>query len=189
MAAPRLVVGLGNPGPRYERTRHNAGFRLVERLAGEEAVWKDFQGLGRWTRRGALMLAEPLTYMNESGRFVASLARFHKIGPGELLVCFDDVALPLGRLRLRPSGSSGGQKGMESILAALGTKEIPRLRIGVGPQPPGWDSTDYVLGRFTAEQEKALSGALDGACEAVLKACAEGLEAAMNRFNAAAPSP
>lgn len=185
MAAPRLVVGLGNPGPRYERTRHNAGFRLVERLAGEDAVWKDFSGLGRWTKARGLMLGEPLTYMNESGRFVAALSRFHKIAPGEILVCFDDVALPLGRLRLRPAGSSGGQKGMESILSVLGTKEVPRLRIGVGPQPPGWDSTDFVLGRFTAAEEKVFSGALDAAAEAVGIACGEGLEAAMNAFNAA----
>ena len=187
MSRLRLVVGLGNPGPRYARTRHNAGFRLVERLAGDDAVWKDFEGLGRWARRDALMLAEPMTFMNESGRFVGALARFHKIPPAQTLVCFDDVALPLGRLRLRPSGSSGGQKGMQDIIERLGTPDIPRLRLGVGPQPPGMDSADYVLGRFTAEQEKQFEEVLGGACEAVLLAADEGLEAAMNRFNKMMP--
>lgn len=182
----RLVVGLGNPGPRYARTRHNAGFRLVERLAGDDAVWKDFEGLGRWARRDSLMLAEPLTFMNESGRFVGALARFHKVAPAQTLVCFDDVALPLGRLRLRPSGSSGGQKGMQDIISRLGTQDIPRLRLGVGPQPPEMDSAAYVLGRFTAAEEKLFDEVLDEAREAVVLAADEGLETAMNRFNKAA---
>lgn len=177
----RLVVGLGNPGPKYARTRHNAGFRLLDSLG--EGPWRDFQGLGRVARREALLLAQPLTYMNESGRFVESLARFHKLRPDELLVCFDDVALPLGRLRLRPAGSSGGQKGMQSIIECLGTSEIPRLRLGVGPQPPGVDSTDFVLGRFTREEEAALEEVLARGREAVLMAASLGLEPAMNRCN------
>ena len=180
----RLVVGLGNPGPRYARTRHNVGFRLVDRLAGE-AVWRDFRGLGQVCRAQGLILAKPMTFMNESGRFVQSLAHFHKFSPGLVLVCYDDVALPLGRLRLRPSGSSGGQKGMESVIACLGTEAIPRLRIGVGPQPPGLDSAAFVLARFQAEEEKALDEALAAAAAAVLTAAQDGLESAMNSCNPA----
>lgn len=180
--ALRLIVGLGNPGPKYARTRHNVGFRLLDSLA--ETPWRDFQGLGRVARREVLLLAQPLTYMNESGRFVSALARFHKVRPEELLVCFDDVALSLGRLRLRPGGSSGGQKGMRSIIEGLGTSEIPRLRLGIGPQPPGMDATDFVLSRFTEKEETALDEVLARGRDAVLLAASEGLELAMNRCNA-----
>ncbi|MBI3554282.1 MAG: aminoacyl-tRNA hydrolase [Elusimicrobia bacterium] len=180
----RLVVGLGNPGERYARTRHNVGFRFVERLA-DDAPWKDFRGLGRFARTDALLLAEPLTFMNESGSFVQSFAAFHKIEPREILVCYDDVALALGRLKVRPSGSSGGQKGMLSIIDTLGTEEIPRLRLGIGPQPAGWDSADFVLSRFGAAEEKALPEILDRAAQAVNLVLNEGIAAAMNRFNPA----
>ena len=188
MAALRLVVGLGNPGERYARTRHNVGFRLVERLAQDEP-WRDFRGLGRLARWGSLLLAEPLTFMNESGRFVQALAAFHKIEPSQILVCFDDVALPLGRLRVRPSGSSGGQKGMLSIIQTLGTEELPRIRLGIGPQPPGWDSADFVLARFSAAEESALAEVLERGAEAVRMVAEEGVPAAMNRFNPAPAEP
>ena len=185
MADLRLVVGLGNPGARYKCTRHNVGFRLIELLASEDGRWKDFSGWGRTARQGDLILAQPLTYMNESGRCVCALKNFYKIAPEEMLICFDDVALQLGRLRLRASGSSGGQKGMQSIIDGLGTLEIPRLRIGVGPQPPGWDSTDFVLNRFSAQEEKKIHDVLDEAAAAVKTVQTGGLEAAMNRFNSA----
>ncbi|MDD5657751.1 MAG: aminoacyl-tRNA hydrolase [Elusimicrobia bacterium] len=177
-----LVIGLGNPGPRYEKTRHNVGFRLADRLAEGES-WRDFQGLGTWCRKEGLLIGKPMTFMNESGRFVGALSRFHKIEPARVLVCFDDVALPLGRLRLRARGSSGGQKGMESVIAALGTEDIPRLRIGVGPQPPGMDAAAFVLARFRPPEAAALDEVLGSALEAVRAAAAEGLEAAMNRYN------
>ena len=180
--ALRLVVGLGNPGPRYARTRHNVGLRLVERLAGG-APWKDFQGLGALARRDELLLGMPSTFMNESGRLIGALTRFFKVAPGETLVCFDDISLPLGRLRLRQEGSSGGQKGMTSIISHLGTQAVPRLRIGIGPQPEGVRSEDYVLAPFSQAQESQLGGLLEKAEEAVLLASSEGLEAAMNRFN------
>lgn len=183
----RLVVGLGNPGPKYARTRHNVGFRLLESLAG--TPWRDFQGLGRVARREALLLAQPLTYMNESGRFALALARFHKVRPEELLICFDDVALPLGRLRLRPGGSSGGQKGMQSIIERLGTLEIPRLRLGIGPQPPGMDATDFVLSRFTEKEEAVLADVLARGRDAVVRAASSGLDLAMNRCNAEPEPP
>ncbi len=160
------------------------GWRLVERLAGAQ-VWRDFEGLGEWCRCGEMILGKPLTYMNESGRFVGALSRFYKIAPGGILVCFDDVALPLGRLRLRPGGSSGGQKGMESVIALLGTEDIPRLRIGVGPQPVGMDSAAFVLSRFSSREEQDLEAALQAAQSAVLMASCEGFEAAMNQFNPA----
>ncbi|MCX5795461.1 MAG: aminoacyl-tRNA hydrolase [Elusimicrobia bacterium] len=179
----RLVVGLGNPGARFTRTRHNVGFRLVDQLAGD-APWRDFEGLGHVCRQGDLWLAKPMTYMNDSGSFIGALSRWRKIPPGQILVCFDDVALPLGRLRLRIKGSGGGQKGMESTLQHLGTKDVPRLRIGVGPQPPGMDSADYVLSRFSSEEEKLLATVLDDAVAAVRVASESGLDAAMNRFNA-----
>lgn len=180
----RLAVGLGNPGPRYARTRHNVGFRLVDRLAGG-AAWRDFRGLGQVCRALTLLLAKPMTFMNDSGRFVGALARFHKIPPSRILVCFDDVALPLGRLRLRSRGSSGGQKGMESIIASLGTEAVPRLRIGIGPQTPGLDSAAFVLSRFRTDEEEALETVIEEACAAVSVAAEAGLETAMNRFNPA----
>ena len=185
MSSLRLVVGLGNPGTRYARSRHNVGFMVVERLARAAARWKDFEGAGRYHADGELILAEPLTFMNESGRFVAAFSRYRRIKPSETLVCFDDVDLPLGRLRLRATGSSGGQKGMESILEALGTQEVPRLRIGIGPKPAGGDAAGYVLSRFSREEEGRLDGVLDLACEAVRTILGDGLPAAMNRFNRA----
>jgi PTH1 family peptidyl-tRNA hydrolase len=183
----RLVVGLGNPGARYAHTRHNVGFRLVDRLAGG-APWKDFEGLGHVCRQDELWLAKPMTYMNDSGAFVGALSRWRKIPPGQILVCFDDVALPLGRLRLRLKGSGGGQKGMQSTLQHLGTQDVPRLRIGIGPQPPGLDSAAFVLARFSPEEEQALAAVLEDAAAAVRVAVESGLDAAMNRFNAAPKS-
>ncbi|MFA6003367.1 MAG: aminoacyl-tRNA hydrolase [Elusimicrobiota bacterium] len=176
------MVGLGNPGPRYARTRHNVGFRVVERLAGG-SEWRDFRGLGQWCRQEGLLLVKPMTFMNESGRMVGAFAHFHKVASRSILLCFDDVALPLGRLRLRPRGSSGGQKGMESVLSTLGTDEVPRLRVGVGPQPAGMDSAAFVLSNFRAEESELLDSMLEQASAAVRVAAAEGLEIAMNRFN------
>ncbi len=181
--ALRLVVGLGNPGSRYERTRHNVGFRLVEFLAGEAGGWKDFKGLGRYCQEGGVLLAEPLTFMNDSGRFVQPLAAFYKVSPAEILVCYDEIALPLGRLRLRPSGSAGGHNGVRSLIECLGTDAFPRLRIGVGPQPPGVDSAAWVLGRFGKDEEAALASVIERAADAVQAVAAQGLEAAMNHFN------
>lgn len=182
----RLVVGLGNPGPKYERTRHNVGFRLVEFLAGEDPAWKDFRGMGRFVSADGVMLAEPMTFMNSCGRFVQALASFYKASPSEVLVCYDEIALPLGRLRIRPSGSAGGHNGMKSIIECLGSDAFPRLRIGVGPQPPGVDSAVWVLGRFSAGEEKLLPSVIEMAADAVQEIALHGLEAAMNRFNAAA---
>jgi PTH1 family peptidyl-tRNA hydrolase len=182
--ALRLVVGLGNPGRDYARTRHNVGFRLADAAAGE-ASWKKFQGgLGLWAGGGDFWALKPETFMNESGRCVAAFAGFYKIEPSEILVCFDDVALDLGRLRLRPAGSSGGQKGMQSIIDCLGTSEIARLRMGVGPKPAGMDAARFVLGRFSKDEEEKVSSMVERAAEAVKAAVNRGLEPAMNLFNA-----
>lgn len=186
MAGLRLVVGLGNPGPRYARTRHNAGFLLVDRLAGAGAGWKDFHGLGVWLKKGDLLLAKPMTFMNESGRFVRSFASYYKAEPAETLVCYDEAALPLGRLRIRAKGSAGGQKGMQSIIEAWGTEAVPRLRIGVGPQPPIPLET-FVLQKFSSGEEKLFQEVLTRAAKAVDVAVNEGVCAAMDRFNSNEP--
>ncbi len=179
----RLVVGLGNPGAQYAATRHNAGFRLVERLAASFS-WERFGRLGRAAKRGRTFFAEPLTYMNESGRFVAAFAKEHGIRPGEILVCYDDLDLPVGRIRIRSGGSCGGQKGMGSVIEALGTPDIPRLRLGIGKRPVGADAAQFVLEPFDRDEGKSFEEALKTAAEAVETALGEGLAAAMNRFNA-----
>lgn len=185
MLVPRLVIGLGNPGPRFTGTRHNVGYRLVELFSEKGVVWKNFKGLGRYWHRDAVTVGEPETYMNESGRFVAALARYYKIPAEETLICFDDMDLPLGRLRIRLKGSAGGHKGMKSIIDHMGTPEIPRLRIGIGPITPGREGADFVLGRFSKAEKKILDGSLDSARNAIATAIEEGVEAAMNRFNPA----
>jgi len=191
--AIRLVVGLGNPGLQYAATRHNVGFRTLDLLrerAGGPAWRSAPAGEGDVSEAsfgsGAVRLAKPRTYMNASGEFVGALARYWKVGPGSVLVVSDDFSLPLGRIRIRLRGSSGGQKGLESILEGLGTQEVPRLRLGIGPRPPWLDAADFVLERFLNEEREAASGMIAEACEAVRTACERGLEAAMNVFNAAA---
>lgn len=186
----RLVIGLGNPGPKYEKTRHNVGFMLLDRVAERfrGAVWSKWGALGE-TLEGevdgrAVILARPLTYMNESGRMAGDLARFRKIPPGDVLVCYDDFALPLPKLRIRLKGSAGGHNGMQSIIDHLGTQEVPRLRVGIGPVPAGRDPADFVLSRFRPDERKGLESALDDAVSAIATAADAGVEAAMNRFNA-----
>lgn len=184
--ALRLVVGLGNPGSEYERTRHNVGFRLADRLVGgADPFWKDFKGLGVSAKWGDVYVAKPMTFMNESGQFVRSFASFHNIDVPEILVVYDEISLPLGKIRLRKKGSAGGQKGMLSILRHLGTEEVSRLRIGIGPQPERMDSADFVLSRFKPAEEKDLDAALGAAEEAVRVVASEGIDMAMNRFNPA----
>ncbi len=185
--ALKLVVGLGNPGPEYERTRHNVGFRLADRLVGEaDSSWRDFKGLGVASKFGALWVAKPMTYMNDSGRFVRAFADYHGVAPSEMLVVFDEISLPLGRVRLRPKGSAGGQRGMESVILHLGTQEIARLRLGIGPQPERVRAEDFVLARFKPAEEDALESALERGVRAVKTLSEDGLDAAMNLVNAQA---
>jgi len=182
--ALRLVVGLGNPGSEYERTRHNVGFRLVDRLVGEaESYWKDFKGLGVASKWGDVWVAKPMTFMNESGQFVKAFAGYHNISIPEILAVYDEISLPLGRIRLRKKGSAGGQKGMLSVIRHLGTEEVPRLRVGIGPQPEKMDSADFVLSRFRSAEESDLDKGMSDAEKAVASVRDEGIDIAMNRFN------
>jgi PTH1 family peptidyl-tRNA hydrolase len=192
----KLVVGLGNPGPRYADTRHNVGFRVVARLAARRGIALDeerFQGcFGRgWlpTPEGdalELGLLQPLTWMNRSGVAVAeALAALPVEDPSrDLLVVFDDVDLPFGRLRLRPSGSAGGQKGLVDVIERLGRRDFPRLRFGVGrPEGDDVETADWVLSPFSPDEAAELAGRMEAAAEAAEVALLEGVTAAMNRFN------
>ena len=193
-----LVVGLGNPGDRYVGTRHNVGFEaldaLVRRLAADPARPAridrlDCRALTGRVRIGEtpVLLAKPQTYMNLSGESVKGLLVKHAVPRERMLVVSDDVALPVGRLRIRPSGSSGGQKGLQSIIDCLGNDDFPRLRMGIaGPHfRPGEDLADYVLERFSKAERSLLASAVDVACEAIETFVTEGIDAAMNRFNRA----
>ena len=180
----RLVAGLGNPGSEYERTRHNIGFAVLDRLAAEGRLkWERAQKWGAyWTRFGDTLLVKPMTYMNRSGGPLAAVAQFYKVAPEEILAVFDDMALELGRLRLRLGGSSGGHNGMESIITTLGTEEIARLRIGIGPAP-GAEAVDYVLGRFLEEELPVVEKTVARAVEALKSSIDKGVLSAMNTFN------
>jgi PTH1 family peptidyl-tRNA hydrolase len=185
--ALRLVVGLGNPGSEYERTRHNVGFRLVDRLVGgADPFWKDFKGLGVVAKWGDVWVAKPMTYMNESGQFVKAFAGYNNVSIPEMIVVYDEIALPLGQLRIRKKGSAGGQNGMKSIIAHFGTEEVPRLRLGIGPQPERMDSADFVLSRFKSAEEEGLNASLDRAADAIRVVAESGIDTAMNKFNPAA---
>jgi PTH1 family peptidyl-tRNA hydrolase len=183
----KLVVGLGNPGSRYEGTRHNVGFDVVDRLAagGSGARFsRKFDGLVAETeidfRR--VLLLKPETFMNLSGRSVRQALQFYKLDLANLLVVCDDLNLPLGKLRIRAGGSDGGQKGLRDIAAQLGTEDYPRLRIGIGENGP-MDAVDFVLTRFRSAERSVIDEALITATQAVAVWATQDLAAAMNRFN------
>ena len=180
----RLVAGLGNPGTEYLETRHNIGFLVIERFAAQsESTWEKSREWGALSARcGDVFLVKPMSFMNRSGAPLLAVAQFYKIKPQEILIVLDDFALALGRLRLRPNGSSGGHNGLESIIAEFGTDEIPRLRVGIGAAPTQ-GSVDYVLGRFFEEEKPLVRSTLDRAVEAVKCAIDNGLVSAMNTFN------
>jgi PTH1 family peptidyl-tRNA hydrolase len=180
----RLVAGLGNPGPEYAATRHNIGFIVADQLAAQfGSTWeKSTKGNAVMAKCGGVFLAKPTSYMNRSGYPLLAIAHFYKIEPAQILVILDDMALPVGRLRLRASGGSGSHNGLESVIMQFGTEEIPRLRIGIGEPPPA-GSVDYVLSRFLAEEKPIIRSAIDRAVEAVKCAIDNGLISAMNIFN------
>ncbi len=187
----KLVVGLGNPGPRYAPTRHNVGFRVVDQLAARRQIplaEDRFRGrFGRGTFAGIeLGLLEPLTWMNLSGDAVAeALAGLPVAEPAaDLLVVLDDVDLPFGRLRLRPGGGGGGHRGLDHVIERLGTRDFPRLRFGIGRPEGPVETSDWVLTRFSPEEERALAEHVARAADAVEAALCLGLPAAMNRYNA-----
>lgn len=187
--APQLIVGLGNPGRRYARTRHNIGFMVVDELVRRSGgTWSSDRSLN--SEVGGLngvRLLKPMTYMNESGRPVGAMCRFHRWTPAQVLVVYDDVSLPLGRLRLRASGSAGGHNGMRSIIQHLGSDAFPRLRIGIGDGRRSADEplTSHVLGEFTTAEEPDRADAVNRAADAIETLLQQGWEAAMNRYNQA----
>jgi len=184
----KLVVGLGNPGPKYEGTRHNVGFAAVDRLAARHVVqWemapRGAAGLiGRW-RAADVVLAKPLTFMNLSGEAIVPLLQFYKIDVQDLLVIVDEVQLETGRIRIRPDGSAGGHNGLKSIVASLGTMAFPRLRIGVGRGDDRRDLADHVLARFAADERDVIAESIERAADAAEVFVAEGPAAAMNKYN------
>ena len=188
-----LIVGLGNPGKDYERTRHNCGFRAVDLLADKLGCKIDkgkFHGLyGQAMYNGRkLMLLKPQTYMNLSGRSVLQLSAYFNIPPQQIIVLFDDISLAPGRLRVRPDGSAGGHNGIKSIIQELGSQAFPRVKIGVGGKPdPNADLADWVLSGFTAKEEKDLKVALENAADATLAIIEKGVPEAANRFNGSHP--
>lgn len=187
-----LIVGLGNPGKEYERTRHNTGFRAIDLLADKLGCRIDkakFQGLyGQTVWEGRkLMLLKPQTFMNLSGRSVLQLSAYFHIPPQRIIVMFDDISLVPGRLRVRAEGSAGGHNGIKSIISEVGSQAFPRVKIGVGAKPnPDYDLADWVLSSFSASEEKALLPALERAGEAALCIITSGVPEAANHFNGAA---
>lgn len=185
----KFVVGLGNPGSKYDGTRHNVGFEVLDGLHGKYG-----SPAGRSMADGkictvnvgsvSLTLVWPLTYMNRSGRCVQSIARFYKVDVSQdLIVVCDDLSLPLGKIRIRPKGSAGGQKGLADILQSLGSQEVPRLRIGIDPVPDRWDAADYVLSRFRGDEREVMDSTVQRACLAIESWCTNGLQDCMNQFN------
>lgn len=188
-AGMKLIVGLGNPGTQYKGTRHNVGFEVLARLArryGMGTPRSRFQGeVVEATIAGQkALLLTPLTFMNLSGASVLAARDFYKLELADLLIVCDDFSLPLGKLRFRAKGTSGGQKGLADVMRRLGSEEIPRLRIGIGVPPPGRDVTGYVLGRFPAEDQPEIQAALDRASEGVVAWVERGIEHCMNQYNA-----
>ena len=185
----RLIAGLGNPGPEYAATRHNIGFMVVEQLVAQfGSTWEKSQ---KWdalsAKCGAVLVVKPMSFMNRSGHPLFAIAQFYKISAAEILVVLDDLALPLGRLRLRAGGGSAGHNGLESIIIQFGTEEIPRLRIGIG-EAPREGAVDYVLSRFFEEEKPIVRSTIDRAAEAVKCTIDNGLISAMNSFNKAEES-
>jgi PTH1 family peptidyl-tRNA hydrolase len=192
----KLIVGLGNPGREYRETRHNVGFMVVDEIARrhnltlapapsqipDAMIAKKFGD-------DALLMAKPLTFMNNSGEAVAALARYYDVPVGDLLIVVDEVALPFGRLRARARGSAGGHNGLKSVIARLGTTEFARLRLGVGRGDTRRDLADHVLSKFEADEQSAVGEFIARAADAAEMFAAEGIEKVMNTYNPGATDP
>lgn len=184
-----MLVGLGNPGPTYTHTRHNVGFRCIDALAAAEHITVDRLKNKAFTARVTLadhkvLLVKPMTYMNLSGQAVRPLADYYKIPPERMIVIFDDISLPVGRMRVRASGSAGGHNGIKSIVQELQTQAFPRIKVGIGQKPhPDYDLADWVLSTFSAQEEKALEPVISWAGQAALEIMRHGCAAAANLFN------
>ena len=186
------MLGLGNPGAEYAHTRHNIGFDVIDILAARHRIrlnlHRDHAHYGVGTIEGVpVLLAKPMTYMNRSGEAARALLQRYPLEPARLLVIVDDVALPPGKIRVRPSGSDGGHNGMESVIQCLGTQAFPRVRVGIGSPPRGY-MVEYVLSPFSPQEQPIIQDALQRAADAVETVIAEGVQAAMNRFNAPNPA-
>lgn len=184
----KLVVGLGNPTARYDKTRHNVGFEVIDALADKYNIaldtmkHKGMYGKGKIDGQSVILL-KPMTFMNLSGESVALVSGYYKVAPEDIIVIYDDINLDVGRLRIREKGSAGGHNGMKNIIAHLGTEEFPRLRIGVGMKPPKMDLADYVLSHFSEEEQALMNQGYDKACEALKLLLLDDIPQAMNQYN------
>ncbi len=190
LVIPELIVGLGNPEPKYDQTRHNIGFEVVDALSEFWGVsWKEqrrFQGLlgeGLAPNGQKIRLLKPLTYMNRSGQSVRAVIDWFKIAPEKVLVVYDDMDLPIGRLRLRLTGSAGGHNGMKSLIAHFGTQNFPRLRVGISKASPQKGTVSHVLGKFSPEEKKLISEVMKMVIDATELSLNEGVEKAMSLYN------
>jgi PTH1 family peptidyl-tRNA hydrolase len=184
----KLLVGLGNPGPQYRDTRHNVGFWVIDEIARRWQLsdgWRERDDALVVKKAGGDALVKPLTFMNLSGYAVSRVRQFYQVEAADILVIFDEVALPLGRLRARRGGSEGGHNGLRSVIEQLGTTEVPRLRVGVGRGDERRDLADHVLSTFDADEREAIQAATLRAADAAEMFLADGIERVMNTFNAA----
>lgn len=192
---PLLIVGLGNPGPKYTGTRHNVGFMAVDELARRHGLLFSAKQNEAQVAHGKIegvrvIIAKPQIYMNESGRSVGALSRFYKVPIERVLVIYDELDLPVGTIRIREKGSANGHNGIKSIIQHLGTQSFPRLRIGIDkPVVAGYNQIDWVLGRFTKEEQRIIEETLPRVSEAVEAILTTGMERAMNRYNTREESP
>lgn len=183
-----IIIGLGNPTDQYKATRHNVGWDAVTRLSDDFRIPLDFKKHKALCGKGYIegekvILAQPLTYMNLSGESVRELVDFYKVAPEDIIVIYDDISLEVGQLRIRKQGSAGGHNGMKSIISHLGTNEFPRIKIGVGDKPRGWDLADYVLSRFQGEEQEKIREALSDTSAACKMITNSAIDAAMNLYN------
>ena len=184
-----IIVGLGNPTKEYDKTRHNVGFSVIDVLAdriGIDVSEKKHRALcGKGMLEGQkVILAKPQTFMNLSGESVRAMVDFYKVSPYEVIIVYDDISLEPGQLRIRTKGSAGGHNGIKNIIAHLGTQEFPRIKVGVGEKPKYMDLADYVLSRFSKGEQELMDDAFREAADAVAMMISEGMDAAMNHFNA-----
>lgn len=184
-----IIAGLGNPGSKYEKTRHNVGFQVIDRLAAKYHIDMNMKKHKAVCGTGVIegmkvLLVKPQTYMNLSGESIREVTDFYKIDPEEeFLVVYDDVSLHPGQLRIRKKGSAGGHNGIKNIIQHLGTQVFPRIKVGVGEKPDGYDLADYVLGHFSKEEEKEMQDAYERAAQAAVEILTDGPDKAMNDFN------
>lgn len=184
-----LIAGLGNPGRKYEGTKHNMGFDVIDHLVDQYRIpssgltMKAMYGKGR-IGTAPVILLKPMTYMNLSGEAVAAFAHYYKIDPGrELVVIYDDISLEPGQIRIRKKGSAGGHNGMKNIISELGTDQFARIRIGIGEKPPQWDLADYVLAPFSSPEREKIDGAIEDAADALQMILEGDIDGAMNHYN------